>query len=114
MDNFSRELAPLQRALDVMSLRQRVIGTNIANQNTPGYTRRVVHFEDVLRDSSVRVEDVTPRVEEDLVAERKANGNSVNLEQEFLEMQKTVLLHEIYSRVLGAQLRKMSNAIRSR
>jgi flagellar basal-body rod protein FlgB len=114
MLDLTRELLPVQRALDAMALRQRVIGNNIANQNTPNYTRQVVRFEEELRSSSARVQDVTPRVEEDLVAESNVHGNNVSLEREFLDLEKTVLLHEVYTRVLGSQFRKLTNAIRSR
>jgi flagellar basal-body rod protein FlgB len=41
----------LARLLGACQVRARVIGANIANQNTPGYTRSVVRFEELLRDS---------------------------------------------------------------
>ena len=37
----------LGRLLEAAELRARVISTNIANQNTPGYTRRVVDFDSI-------------------------------------------------------------------
>ena len=35
----------LARYMDLLSVRQKVTGTNIANADTPGYRTRDIHFE---------------------------------------------------------------------
>lgn len=114
MLDLSKELGPLERVLDLTALRQRVIGQNIANQNTPGYTRQVVSFEEELDGSFARIGDVTPRVTEDLVTERKADGNNVQLEEEVMAMEKNQVLQDLFTRALGASFRKYLSAIRGR
>ncbi len=46
--NLFSNINTLQRSLDVSSLRQRVIGNNIANVDTPGYKTMEVSFKDIL------------------------------------------------------------------
>ena len=113
MIEVGKELGAMERVLDALALRQRVIGQNIANQDTPGYTRRVVRFEEELG-SAIKLEEVSPRVEEDLVAEANPNGNNVHLEREWSDMDKTSLLYDVYTRALGSHYRRYLAAIRSR
>ncbi|GBF11595.1 flagellar basal body rod protein FlgB [Tepidibacillus infernus] len=49
MNIFSNNINLLQRALDVSSLRQKVLSNNISNVDTPGYKTLDVSFEDILK-----------------------------------------------------------------
>ncbi len=46
----------IQKALDIASLRQNVIASNIANADTPGYKAKHIPFKDVL---SLQQNDIT-------------------------------------------------------
>ena len=49
MIDFEGDLGFTQRVLDAAALRYRVIQHNLANENTPGFKRFYVTFEDELR-----------------------------------------------------------------
>ncbi len=93
----------LLRLLSAAELRSRVISANIANQNTPGYTRREVSFEESLRAAIQTGSDVgglQPVVFKDTVTEARPDGNNVNLELELNAMRENRLLFETYAAVL--------------
>ena len=52
---FHRTMIPsLERGLDAMALRQKAVADNIANTQTPGYRRKIVDFEESLRQANHR------------------------------------------------------------
>ena len=57
----------LGRLLSASTLRQRVIADNVANQNTPGYRRQEVAFEELLREAFERGKDDTSQIEARIV-----------------------------------------------
>jgi flagellar basal-body rod protein FlgB len=93
----------LARLLSASELRARVLAANVANQNTPGYTRRVVHFEDHLREAVRRGADparVAPEVVEDVATAARPDGNNVTLEVELNAMRENRILYETYATIM--------------
>lgn len=84
----------LKKAMDSYTLRQRVTSSNIANINTPEYSRQRVDFEQSLREArdSGNMEDVTTSITQ--------TDEKVNLEDELLEMADTQMRVELVSRSL--------------
>jgi flagellar basal-body rod protein FlgB len=107
------ELRGIERILDAVALRQRVIASNIANQNTPGYLRRVVRFEEALKASGNKG-DWRGTVEESTTGPRQPNGNNVQLEDEWRNLEKNQALYDAFTRALGAKFRRLQAAIRGR
>ncbi|HED63967.1 MAG TPA: hypothetical protein ENJ09_00265 [Planctomycetes bacterium] len=106
MDSSAGSPKLLLKLLSATELRARVLSANIANQNTPGYTRREVRFEDVLRERLQRgsgVEDLDPVVVEDTLTPGREDGNNVNLEYELNSLRENRLIYEIYSSILQSQ-----------
>ena len=104
--------------LDLMSaatLRARVLAGNISNQNTPGYKRREVIFEDKLaaamRRSNPRLESIQAEVRIDQDARSLANGNSVSLEEENSAARQNRLAYELYASILAGQANLVNAAI---
>ncbi|MEE8468624.1 MAG: flagellar basal body protein [Planctomycetota bacterium] len=104
--------------LDLMSaatLRARVLAGNIANQNTPGYKRREVSFEDKLvaamRRPNPRLEGIRAEVRIDPDAIALANGNTVSLEEENSAGRQNRLVFELYASILAGQARLVGAAI---
>lgn len=98
-------------------MRHRAIGENIANVNTPNYQRLVVDFEDELskhlragKDIS-QIEGLEPEMKVDVNALARADGNTVNIDQELGDMSKNVLLYQTYSQLLTSKLSQMKSAI---
>ena len=108
----------LVRLLGACELRARVVSANIANSNTPGYTRQVVRFEELLRSELQRgasdFEAVQPEVSSDLSSPARPDGNNVNLELELNEMRENRLLYETYAAVLNSHFKLLETAVSER
>ena len=110
-------LAFYEKMLDFTALRHTVIANNIANVNTPGYRRHVVHFKDELaravadgdteRLAALRAE---VRVSHD--GPFRADGNNVNVERELADLMKNALLYRTCTELLSARIAGYRAAIR--
>lgn len=105
------------KLLSVASLRAKVIAGNLANQNTPGYTRRVVRFEEMLNQAMERGGDLSaaaliePRIEEDRESPPGSDGNNVNMEIEVNDMRENRLLYELYASILTTRTKMIESSI---
>ena len=117
MNPFEIQDDLLTRLLSATTQRSKVIANNIANQNTPGYRRQVLRFEELLgsaiaggaRDLS-RVE---PSLEEDQLTPARPDGNNVNLELEMNAMRQNRLLYESYAAMLQGRFEMLRTSIES-
>jgi len=103
MEVGSKQKDLLVRLLDATELRSRVALGNVANQSTPGYTRKDVQFEDLLRDamaSGANTDRIQPMVIEDEETPRLGNGNNVSLEREVNTLRESRITYEIYAAML--------------
>jgi flagellar basal-body rod protein FlgB len=97
----------LLRLLAATELRARVVSGNLANLNTPGYKRREVNFEDLLRsalDRGASVEKVEAEVETDATSPARPDGNNVSLELELNSLRENRLLYETYAAILEGRM----------
>ncbi|MEW6181650.1 MAG: flagellar basal body rod protein FlgB [Bacillota bacterium] len=92
----------LSKTLDAAALRQRVMADNIANADTPGFKKSVVHFEEALtkalggnslplkktnpRHISDDLLTVTPRTEQIKTTSLRADGNNVDVDEEMVNL----------------------------
>ncbi|QDU70023.1 flagellar basal body rod protein FlgB [Engelhardtia mirabilis] len=105
----------LMRLLDASVERDRVITSNIANINTPGYKRRQFKFEELVQRAMASGEDpkqVEPEITVDLQSEARIDGNNVVLEEEVSMQRENRLLYETYVTMLQGQLNLVDSAIR--
>ena len=113
MDVNSTEV--LLRLMSATALRGKVLANNIANQNTPGFHRQVVRFEeDLLAELDRRRPDlgrVEPRIVADETAAARADGNTVSLEEELGGSRENRILFEIYAAILGGRMDVLKSAI---
>lgn len=114
--------AVLGKVLDGASARQRVLANNIANAETPGFTRQDLDFEDQLReamddpsadfDSQIAaIEQVALGVTDDTKTPARADGNNVDIEREMTNLAKNSLQYETASQLLSMKLRGLNTAI---
>lgn len=101
----------LHVALRGLNLRQQVTADNIANADTPGFQARVVRFEDRLQRAiqggggdMTTDQSVALRVENAPWGRGKADGNTVDLEQELLGMTDTSMRYNAVTRALSDRL----------
>jgi flagellar basal-body rod protein FlgB len=103
MDGITDQSQTLSRLMSAASLRAQVLSENVANQNVPGYQRRVVIFEEELRRriaSGRDIRDLKPTVEIDTKSPSSPNGNNVNLELETNGLRENWLAYEMYAAML--------------
>ena len=111
--------ALLLRLLQATGQRGRVIAQNTANTNTPGYSRQVVQFEELLgralregdRDA---LSEIQPQVVTDTVTPAKPDGNNVNAELERQAGQENNVLGQVWMTLLEAHYSSLHTAITGR
>jgi flagellar basal-body rod protein FlgB len=113
----SDSVALLLRMMSASTARARVIASNIANENTPGYRRQVLRFEDLLHDALAEgrggLGAVVPQIEEDAVTPARPDGNNVNLELELNADRQNRLLYETYASILQSHFELLRSSIES-
>ena len=110
-----------QRSLDACVLRQEALASNITNAETPGFKRM-----DVAKDFADRLKTAVqrggtkgalpaPRLAEDSHARaQRADGNTVDLENELLQMNKNQVDHEYLTNLIGSNFKTLKMAITGR
>lgn len=106
----------MQKSLDALWLRQRVVANNIANIDTPGYKSKQVRFEDLLQrqiffDSDIRDADLEPQITETKNLSVREDGNNVDIDFENLEMVRTQIQYEYMIRKLSDEFSKLRYVI---
>ena len=109
----------VKKMLDATVLRQEAISSNIANVETPHYKRIDVNStfgaelkRAIAGNQSGDVRGVQPRIEVDRNAvSQNRDGNSVQLENELVHLQKNMIAHQLQTQMITGKLTKMRKAI---
>ena len=132
MNIFDKTLTLLERTLDLRGARQRVIASNIANEETPGYRAKDLEFQDALS-SAARgtmpvamrathhghmggradaVGGVGGRVEDVPAADLPLDANSVNLDFEMAKLMDNAMHYNTAATTMSLRFRQLLAAIR--
>lgn len=118
-DFFTR---PVDRVIDAalkgLSLRQRAIASNLANVDTPGYKALRVRFEDRLKEA-IRNPGLAasggafagPRVEVDGSTTMRNDGNNVDIDEQLVLLNDTVLRYSALVQVMNRRLGMLRAAV---
>jgi flagellar basal-body rod protein FlgB len=98
----------LERYMDVLSARQRLVASNIANADTPGYKTQDVDFQTEFRSL---VEGGTPHPVEVAGLQTRNDGNNVNLDREARLLAENALRFNLASNLLRSEIRMVRSAI---
>ena len=104
----------LERYLDVISMRQTLVSTNVANLDTPGYHTRDVDFRGELmrtmngEDTSVTSPFVVPV--RGLVA--RPDGNNVSADREGMLLAEVQLQYKAATALIRSEFTELSSAIK--
>lgn len=124
MGDFTYEL--VKKGLDVSSLRQNTISSNIANINTPNYKVNKVEFEEYLSKAKDEIslksthdkhfgiktlEDIEPKVEKRENTSLNDNGNNVDIDLEMTELAANEIYYSILIQQLNAKLSNLNYVI---
>ena len=97
----------LERYMDLLSARQKLVASNIANADTPGYHARDIDFQAELRSAA----GAPPHAIETPGLRVKNDGNNVSLDREARLLSETALRFSVASSLLRTQIRTMRSAI---
>jgi flagellar basal-body rod protein FlgB len=112
--------AALVKTLDGAALRHRALANNVANAETPGFTRSDVAFHERLSSaveraraagSSEPVEGVEAQIVADQASPARADGNNVDIEREMAALAKNTLEYESATQTLAIKLAMIRSAI---
>ena len=116
--------ALVRKALDVSSLRQRTISSNIANINTPGFKVNKVEFEDYLDNATHKISmkktddqhygvEAGPlvTVEKRETTYLNENGNNVDVEIEMSELAANEIYYSTLIQILNSKYSKLNAVI---
>jgi flagellar basal-body rod protein FlgB len=98
----------LERYMDLLSARQKLVTGNIANADTPGYKSRDIDFQSEFASA---LGGSTPHVVEVPGLVTKNDGNNVNLDRESRLLAENALRFNVASALMKSQIRALRSAI---
>ena len=109
----------MKKTLDAVALRHEAIASNIANLETPGYQRvdLAPSFQSELERASTngdprQMAALKPTLTPDINAVPQGrDGNTVNLENEFMQLTQNTLANAVETRLIAGRLARLKLAI---
>ena len=97
--------------LDLISQRQRALGSNVANVDTPGYVRRDVNFSQYLGSMNSPLEtQLSSKLGPAAIMDDRENQD-IDIAHEFTEIQKNSLLYSVATRRMSNIINQMKTVI---
>jgi flagellar basal-body rod protein FlgB len=100
--------AHLERYMDLLSARQKLVASNIANVDTPGYQTQDIDFQTEFQSAL----GGPPRVSDVSGLSVKNDGNNVSLERESRLLAENALRFSVASNLLRSQIQEVRTAIK--
>ncbi len=104
---LDRLAGQLERYLDLLSARQKLVASNIANADTPGYRTEDIDFQAEFANAVGRA----PEPVEVAGLRVKNDGNNVSLDRESRLLSENALRFQVASNLLKSQIRVVKVAI---
>jgi flagellar basal-body rod protein FlgB len=110
----SPQMQVLEKFLDLDTMRQTLVSTNIANVDTPGYRTRDIDFRGELRRAMTGdyQENAGPFVLAVTGLNERPDGNNVNVDRESMLLAEIQLQFKTATAILRAKFSQLSTAIR--
>jgi flagellar basal-body rod protein FlgB len=98
----------LQRYMDLLATRQKLVASNIANADTPGYKTKDIDFQ--FEYQSLTSGD-TPNVREVPGMKSKNDGNNVSIDRESRLLSENAIRFNVATSLMKSQIRDLRMAI---
>ena len=98
----------LTRYMDLLSVRQRLVASNIANVDTPGYLTKDIDFA---AEMQAAADAHAPLILEVAGLQTKTDGNNVALDRESRLLAENALRFNMASNLMKAQIRQVKSAL---
>jgi flagellar basal-body rod protein FlgB len=100
--------ASIERYMNLLSTRQKLVAANIANADTPGYQTKDIDFQAELEN---QIGDSNPNVMDVPGLKTKNDGNNVNVDREARLLAENALRFSVASNLARAELSMVRSAI---
>jgi flagellar basal-body rod protein FlgB len=100
----------MERYMSLLSARQQLVATNVANADTPGYKTVDVDFKAELQNQMTGKVSPTPTRVDGL--DTKNDGNNVNLDREAQLLAENALRFQVATQIVRSQIRSIKTAIK--
>lgn len=117
---FNAEIGPMERYLDLLSARQKILSSNIANAETPGYKAQDFDFRGEFKRVLTEMDEgrSVPQAMEVNLFETPSispnrDGNTVSMEIEMAKMAENSGLYNTAAQILSMKMRMIRDAITS-
>ena len=98
----------MEHYLDLLSQRQKLVASNVANLDTPGYKTRDIDFQ---FEFESQLTGGTPNVTEPTGLTVKSDGNNVSLDREARLLSENALRFQVASQLMKSQIRIVRSAV---
>lgn len=98
----------LQRYMDLLSTRQKLVASNIANADTPGYKTKDLDFQFEYLSLTQGAE---PNIVDAQGLKTKNDGNNVNMDRETRLLSENAIRFNVASTLLKSQILQLRTAI---
>ena len=98
----------LERYLDLLSARQKLVASNIANADTPGYKTQDLDFQAAFRSA---LDGGTPEAVQVTGLKTKNDGNNVDLDREARLLAENAMRFSVASNLMKTHLNTIKEAI---
>jgi len=99
----------IERYMDLLATRQKLVVSNLANIDTPGYKAQDIDFQ---FEFISLAQGQTPQVRDTPGLVTKSDGNSVSLDREARLLSENALRFNVASNLMKAQLKIVESAIK--
>ncbi len=116
MGLFDATQAVLERAMSGAALRERVLANNVANANTPLFTRSDVDFQGAIRQalaSGASLDSVEFQVTPDNSGAISLDGNNVSVDTEMARLSENTLTYQSLASIAKARLKMLEDAVKA-
>ena len=97
----------LERYMDLLSVRQKLVASNIANADTPGYRTQDIDFQSEFQSAA----GGAPHVSEVDGLKVKNDGNDVSIDRESRLLAENALRFQLASNLMRQQIQSVRSAI---
>jgi flagellar basal-body rod protein FlgB len=101
----------LQKMLDIAAFRHKVLASNIANADTPGYKAKDISFEKELQKAVTGV-SIDYEITESQPTLQNRDFNTVDLNIEMAKVAENTLIYNTATQLLSTNIRMMKDALK--
>jgi flagellar basal-body rod protein FlgB len=122
MEIFPKTLAIVEKAMDARMANQRLVASNLANIDTPGYQAQRLDFEATMQNvleevqaasDTSEVGPLKPVIYASDAPSRSMDGNNVDVDEEMGELTTNKLVYTLSSKMIADKFTQMNLVVQS-